>query len=58
MVAHFVYHVTLRMPTFISHVSIDLYELFEDCAVASCAFCGETCRIVEMAINVSIVLVV
>ena len=38
---HFVDHVTLWMPTLVSHIAINLDELFEDGAGTAGAFRGE-----------------
>ena len=46
------------MPTFVSHVTIYFYKLFEDGAGATGAFCSEAGRVVEMAVYVAVVFVV
>ena len=46
------------MPTLISHIAIDLHELFQDSAVAACALRRVSRRVVEMAVDVSLMLVV
>ena len=46
------------MPTLITHVSIDLDELFENGAATSDTFCGEAGRVVEVTVNIAFVLVV
>ena len=54
----FVDHVTLGMPVLVLTVAVNLDELFEDCVVAAMATLGEAGRIVIMAINLALVLVV
>ena len=51
-------HVTLRMPTLISHVPIDLHELFQNGSVAANAFGSNTRRVVVMTIYVLVVLII
>ena len=51
-------HVTLRMPTLVLHIPINLHKLLENRATAPDAFGGEARRIVEMTIDVPVVLVV
>jgi len=51
-------HVTFWMPTFVSHVAIYFYKLFEDGAGAASALCSESGGIVEMAVYVAVVFVV
>jgi len=46
------------MPTFVSHISIDLHELLQDGAIASCTFCCKSRRVVKMTIDVPLVLIV
>lgn len=58
MTAHLVDHVAFWVPTFISHVPVDLHKLLENRTVAAGAFGCESCRVVEVAINVAVVFVV
>jgi hypothetical protein len=58
LLTHLVDHVAFWMPAFISHVPIDLHELFENRTVATSTFGGESRRIVEMTINIAVVLII
>lgn len=53
-----VYHVTFRVPALVPHVSVDLDELFQDRGAASGALGRKPRRIVVMAIDIPVVLVV
>ena len=46
------------MPTFVTHVPVDLDELLEDGAVATYAFGSESRRIMKVTVNVAVVFVV
>jgi hypothetical protein len=46
------------MPALVPLVTIYLNKLLQDGAAATCAFCRKTCRVVEVAINVPVVLIV
>ena len=56
--AHLVDHVTLRVPTLVPVVPVDLDELLEDGARAAGALGRESGGVVEVAVDVSVVLVV
>jgi hypothetical protein len=51
-------HVTLRVPTLVTHVSIDLHKLLENGSIATCALGGKARRVMVMTIYVVVVLVV
>ena len=51
-------HVTLRMPTFISHVPIVLHELFQNGSLAANALGCNTRRVMVMTIYVLVVLII
>ena len=51
-------HVTLRMPTLISHVPIFLHELFQNGSLAASALSGKARRVVVMTICVLVVLII
>jgi hypothetical protein len=51
-------HVTLRMPTLVSVIPVDLDKLLQYSTVAACALCCEAGRVVEMAVYIAVVLVV
>ena len=51
-------HVTLRMPTFIPHIAVDLDELLQDGTVASRTFCCEAGGIVVVAVDIPFVLII
>jgi hypothetical protein len=46
------------MPALITHVSIDLYKLFENRATAPDALCRKAGRVMEMTVDVSLMFVV
>ena len=46
------------MPTFISHVPVDLHKLLENRTVAAGAFGCESRRVVKVAIDVAVVFIV
>lgn len=46
------------MPTFVPHITVDLDELLQDRAVTSNAFGGKSSRVVVMAVDVALVLVI
>lgn len=56
--AHLVDHVTLRMPTLIPHVTVNLHELLQDGGIAPDALRREPRAVVIMAVDVARVLVV
>ena len=51
-------HVAFRVPALVAHIAVDLDELLEDRGVAADAFRCETRAVVEVAVDVSRVLVV
>jgi hypothetical protein len=51
-------HIAFGMPTLILHVSIDLHVLLQNGTVAANAFRREAGRIMVMAINIVLVLVI
>lgn len=51
-------HVALWMPTFISHVSINLHKLLQDRAVTACTLGRKTSGVVEMTVHIAVVLVI
>ena len=46
------------MPTLVSHVPVNLHELFEDRTIATRAFRRVSSRVVEVTVYISLVLVV
>ena len=56
--ADFVYHVALRMPTFIPHISVDFHELLQYSTAASSALGRKTRRIVKMTVYVIFMFVI
>ena len=56
--SHLVDHVALWVPAFIAHVPVDLHELLQNGTVTTSAFCRESGRVVEMAVDVAFVFVV
>ena len=55
---HLIDHVAFRMPTLVSHVPVNLHELFEDRTIATRAFRRVSSRVVEVTVYISLVLVV
>ena len=51
-------HVALWVPALIAHVAVDLDKLLEDGARAAYALCREASRVVKVAVDVLVVLVV
>ena len=56
--AHLVDHVTLGVPTFIPHVTIDLNELLQNSAVATSALRSKAGGVVVVTVYVAFMLVV
>lgn len=46
------------MPTFVFHIPVDLHELFQDSGAASCTFRCKARRVMEMAVNIALMLVI
>jgi hypothetical protein len=55
---HFVNHVTFGMPVLICAIPVDLDKLFKNRSPTSSTFNGESCRVMEMTVDGSIMLVV
>ena len=51
-------HVTFWMPAFVTHVSVDLHELLQDCSITACTFCSKARRIMVMAVHVVVVFII
>lgn len=58
MSAYLVDHVTFGMPTLVPRVAVDFNKLLQDSTAAAYAFGGKAGRIVVMAVNVVVMLVI
>ena len=46
------------MPTFILHIPIDFHKLLQNSRITAGAFRSESCRVMEMTIDISFVFVI
>jgi hypothetical protein len=56
--AYLVDHITLRMPALILHVAIDFDKLLEDCTITPRALGGKPSRVMEVAIDIVLMLII